>query len=151
MRLRVSKYGSVIAFHYSTNEGAYWTLHRLFTLRNPVAEMACGFLAQVIKVSERHHFFAVFFLCSHPPPCFFAYADNLATAHPIVVITRPLLPLRRSHWLLNHFLYHRHRSAKHALLSSPTSYLPKLHLRIRAMGNDTFVMGVLANMYVALQ
>ena len=44
--LRVSKYGSVIAFHYSADGGEYWTLHRIFCLRDPEKPMTVGFLAQ---------------------------------------------------------------------------------------------------------
>ena len=48
--LRVSKYGkgsgSIIAFHYSINNGEYWTLHRAFCMRNPENPMSIGFLSQ---------------------------------------------------------------------------------------------------------
>lgn len=51
--LRISKYGSVIAFHYSVNNGngngdndAYWTLTRAFSMRDMGKEMMVGFLAQ---------------------------------------------------------------------------------------------------------
>ena len=46
VHMRVSKYGAVIAFHYSVNGGTYWTLHRCFCLRDPTAAMSVGFLAQ---------------------------------------------------------------------------------------------------------
>ena len=46
VHLRVSKAGPVVAFHYSTDGGEYWTLHRIFCLRDPQAPMAVGFLAQ---------------------------------------------------------------------------------------------------------
>jgi regulation of enolase protein 1 (concanavalin A-like superfamily) len=46
VHLRISRCGPVVAFHYSTDGGAYWTLHRLFSMRNPDAETAVGFLAQ---------------------------------------------------------------------------------------------------------
>ena len=46
VHLRVARCGPVIAFHYSTDGGAYWTLHRLFSMRTPDAPMAVGFLAQ---------------------------------------------------------------------------------------------------------
>ena len=46
VHLRVSKCGSAIAFHYSLDGGAYWTLHRIFSLREPSAPMSVGFLAQ---------------------------------------------------------------------------------------------------------
>lgn len=55
VRLRVSKVGNMIAFHYSPittkttdDEDAkvYWTLHRAFCMRNPSAPMTIGFLAQ---------------------------------------------------------------------------------------------------------
>ena len=46
--LRVSKYSSagIIAFHYSVDGGKYWTLHRIFTLREPHAPLVVGMLAQ---------------------------------------------------------------------------------------------------------
>ena len=44
--LRVSRCGPVIAFHYSTDGGSYWTLHRLFSMRDPNAPYSIGFLAQ---------------------------------------------------------------------------------------------------------
>lgn len=46
VHLRISRCGPVIAFHYSIDGGAYWTLHRLFSMRNPDADMSIGFLAQ---------------------------------------------------------------------------------------------------------
>ena len=48
VHLRVSKYSgaSIFAFHYSTDGGKYWTLHRIFTLRNPNVPVAVGLLAQ---------------------------------------------------------------------------------------------------------
>jgi regulation of enolase protein 1 (concanavalin A-like superfamily) len=45
VNLRVSKYGAVMAFHFSV-DGKYWTLHRAFSLRNPNDPMKLGFLAQ---------------------------------------------------------------------------------------------------------
>ena len=55
--LRVSKYASVIAFHYSLDndngnniqqqQNQYWTLHRVFSMRNiNKIPMSIGFLAQ---------------------------------------------------------------------------------------------------------
>ena len=47
--LRVSRYGGdagILAFHYSLDGGKYWTLHRLFTLRDPHAAVSVGMLAQ---------------------------------------------------------------------------------------------------------
>ena len=48
VHLRVSKYSgaSIFAFHYSTDGGKYWTLHRIFTLRDPNVPVAVGLLAQ---------------------------------------------------------------------------------------------------------
>ena len=46
VHLRVSKYASVIAFHYSIDAGKYWTLHRAFSMRDMDAPMSVGFLAQ---------------------------------------------------------------------------------------------------------
>ena len=46
VHLRVSRSGPVIAFHYSTDGGGYWTLHRLFSLRDTEAPTSVGFLAQ---------------------------------------------------------------------------------------------------------
>lgn len=46
VHLRISRVGPVVAFHYSTDGGGYWTLHRLFSMRNPDAVMTIGFLAQ---------------------------------------------------------------------------------------------------------
>jgi uncharacterized protein len=46
VHLRISKYASVLAFHYSMDGGVYWTLHRVFSLRNPKDHMKVGFLAQ---------------------------------------------------------------------------------------------------------
>jgi hypothetical protein len=46
VHLRVSKLGPVIALHYSTDNRAYWTLHRIFTMREPDAPMSVGFLVQ---------------------------------------------------------------------------------------------------------
>ena len=36
----------IFSFHYSIDDGAYWTLHRVFTLRDPHAAVSVGFLAQ---------------------------------------------------------------------------------------------------------
>ena len=47
--VHVSRYGGdagVVAFHYSLDGGKYWTLHRLFTLRDPHAPLSVGLLAQ---------------------------------------------------------------------------------------------------------
>jgi regulation of enolase protein 1 (concanavalin A-like superfamily) len=44
--LRVSKYSSVLAFHYSIDAGKYWTLHRAFSMRGDNRPMSVGFLAQ---------------------------------------------------------------------------------------------------------
>ena len=44
VHLRVSKSGPLIAFHYL--DGSRWTLHRIFCLREPLAPMSVGFLAQ---------------------------------------------------------------------------------------------------------
>ncbi len=46
VHLRVSKYSSVLAFHYSLDAGKYWTLHRAFSMRDMKAPMSVGFLAQ---------------------------------------------------------------------------------------------------------
>lgn len=61
VHMRVSKYGwsengaPIMAFHYSTDGGRYWTLHRAFCMRPPPqksgvastsSELAIGFLAQ---------------------------------------------------------------------------------------------------------
>merc|ERR1719221_839183 len=48
VHLRVSKYGpaGILAFHYSVDGGRYWTLHRIFTLRDPHAPLSVGLLAQ---------------------------------------------------------------------------------------------------------
>ena len=43
--LRVSKAGPVVAFHYSL-DASYWTLHRIFCLREPLAAVSIGLLAQ---------------------------------------------------------------------------------------------------------
>lgn len=47
--LRVSRYSApagIFAFHYSIDDGKYWTLHRIFTLRDPDAPVSVGMLAQ---------------------------------------------------------------------------------------------------------
>ena len=48
--LRVSRYGGVdaevFAFHYSVDGGRYWTLHRVFTMRDSLLSVSVGFLAQ---------------------------------------------------------------------------------------------------------
>ena len=47
VHLRVSKYDSVFAFHYSTDGGKYWTLHRAFCMRQAdTSSLSIGFLAQ---------------------------------------------------------------------------------------------------------
>ena len=50
VHLRISKYGeaAVFAFHYSVDGGNYWTLHRIFTLRDAAknAPLVIGMLAQ---------------------------------------------------------------------------------------------------------
>mmetsp|Transcript_23416 Transcript_23416/g.38747 ORF Transcript_23416/g.38747 Transcript_23416/m.38747 type:complete len:232 (+) Transcript_23416:54-749(+) len=68
--LRISKVGSMIAFHYAltnkddnsnnnnnNNNQRYWTLHRAFCMRNPDAPTSIGFLAQApTGVSCTAHF-----------------------------------------------------------------------------------------------
>ena len=44
--LRISKCDSFLAFHYSVDDGKYWTLQRHFSLRDMNAPMSIGFLAQ---------------------------------------------------------------------------------------------------------
>ena len=46
VRLRISKLGAALAFHYAHDGGEAWTLTRIFCLREPSAPLSVGFLAQ---------------------------------------------------------------------------------------------------------